>query len=93
MEVTSVKIHRTFNDPEKLIVAVASVLIDNMLAIHNVRVLNNDGKMFIAMPNKKLEDGTFKDVCHPINSEGRELLEDAVISAYTEYCENEEANN
>lgn len=92
MQVTSVMIHRTFDDPESLVLALASIVIDNMLVIHNIRILKNGGKIFVAMPNRKLRDETYKDVCHPINSEGRQLIETAVISAYEEHCKNNENN-
>lgn len=86
MEITSVKIHKVFDNSDRIILAIASILIDNMIAIHDIRLLKNEGKMFIAMPNKKLNDGTFKDLCHPISAEGRKLIENAVISAYVDYC-------
>lgn len=92
MQVTSVRIQKVFNDPEKMLVAVASITIDNMLAIHNVRVLKASDKMFVAMPNQKLGDSTYKDLVHPINSEGRSIIEGAVISAYNDYIQNNNAN-
>lgn len=62
--------------------AIASITIDDCFAIHDVKVIENNGKVFVAMPNKRLKDGTFKDVAHPINIETRKLIEDAVIEAY-----------
>lgn len=88
MQITSVKIQKIFDDPEKMLLAVASVTVDDMLAIHDIRLLKSVDKMFIAMPNKKLGDATYKDVVHPVNSEGRKLFEVAVISAYEEYMAN-----
>ena len=88
MQITSVKIQKVFDDPEKMLLAVVSVTIDDMLAIHDIRLLKSVDKMFIAMPNKKLGDATYKDIVHPVNSEGRKLFEEAVISAYEEYLAN-----
>lgn len=85
MQITSVKIQKTFDEPEKMLLAVASVTVDDMLAIHDIRLLKSLDKMFIAMPNKKIGEATYKDVVHPINSEGRKMFEAAVISAYEEY--------
>ena len=85
MQITSVKIQKTFDEPEKMLLAVASVTVDDMLAIHDIRLLKSVDKMFIAMPNKKIGDATYKDVVHPINAEGRKMFEAAVISAYEEY--------
>lgn len=88
MEITNVKIQKTFDEPEKMLAAIVSVTIDNMLAIHDIRLLKSAEKAFIAMPNKKLGDSTYKDLVHPINAEGRKMLEEAVISAYNSYIEN-----
>ena len=88
MQITSVKIQKVFDDPEKMLLAVASVTVDDMLAIHDIRLLKSADKMFIAMPNKKLGDATYKDVVHPVNAEGRKMFEGAVISAYEEYKAN-----
>lgn len=82
MQVTSVRIQKTFDEPDKMLKAIASITVDNMIAIHDVRLLQSAEKMFIAMPNKKLGDATYKDLVHPINAEGRKILEEAVISAY-----------
>ena len=82
MQVTSVRIQKKFDEPDKMLKAIASITVDNMIAIHDVRLLKSAEKMFIAMPNKKLGDATYKDLVHPINSEGRKILEEAVISAY-----------
>lgn len=87
MQITSVRIQKTFDEPDRMLKAIASVTIDNMLAIHDVRLLKSSEKTFIAMPNKKLGDATYKDLVHPINAEGRKLFEEAVISAYNEYLE------
>ena len=82
MQVTSVRIQKTFDEPDKMLKAIASITVDNIIAIHDVRLLQSAEKMFIAMPNKKLGDATYKDLVHPINVEGRKILEEAVISAY-----------
>lgn len=85
IEVTSVKIHKVIDDPKTALVGIASVVIDDSLLIHNVRVLKIPEKMFVAMPNQKVDDGVYKDIVHPINAEARSIIENAVISAYTDY--------
>ena len=87
MQITNVKIVKTFDDSQKLLKAIASVTIDDSLIIHDIRLLKTDDKMFIAMPNKKLSEGEYKDIIHPINKEGRELFTTAVIAEYEEYIE------
>ena len=64
--------------------AIASITIDDCFAIHDIKVIENEDKVFVAMPNKRLKDGTFKDVAHPINYETRAMIEKAVIEAYNE---------
>lgn len=91
MEVTSVKIQKLITEPRKMLVAVASIIIDGMLVINDVRILKSDEKLFIAMPSRQLEDGLYKDVVHPINREGRKILEEAVLGTYAAYLEDLEA--
>lgn len=80
MNITSIKIKKFATEGKMR--AIASITIDDYFAIHDVKVIENNGKVFVAMPNKRLKDGTFKDVAHPINIETRKLIEDAVIEAY-----------
>ncbi|MBC8595384.1 septation regulator SpoVG [Qingrenia yutianensis] len=80
MNITSIKIKKFATEGKMR--AIASITIDDCFAIHDVKVIENNGKVFVAMPNKRLKDGTFKDVAHPINIETRKLIEDAVIEAY-----------
>ena len=83
MIITDVKIRKTFDEgPMK---AVASVTVDNELALHDVKVIYARDKYFVVMPSRKNPDGTYRDIVHPINSEARERLEKAVIDAYFNY--------
>lgn len=82
MQVTNVRIVKMCEEPDKLLKAIANVTIDNMIAIHDIRLLKTEHKMFIAMPSKQISEGVYKDVIHPINQQGREMLTEAVISAY-----------
>lgn len=80
MEITSIKIKKF--DTESKMKAIASVTFDDCFAVHDIKVIENEDKVFIAMPNKRLKDGTFKDVAHPINFEFRQIMEAKVIEAY-----------
>lgn len=82
MQITNVRIVKMCNEQDGLLKAVANVTIDNMIAIHDIRVIQTNGRMFIAMPNKQINDGTYKDIVHPINQAGRDMITEAVISAY-----------
>jgi stage V sporulation protein G len=62
--------------------ALASIVIDDQFVIHDVRVVNGDKGLFVAMPSRRLPNGEFRDVCHPINSEARQMIQDAVLSQF-----------
>lgn len=69
-------------DTENTVKAIASITFDNCFVVHNIKVLNVEGNMFVAMPSKKLADGTFKDLAHPINKETRAMVEKAILDKY-----------
>jgi stage V sporulation protein G len=62
--------------------AIASIVIDDSFVIHDLRVVNGDKGVFVAMPSRKLPNGEFRDVCHPINAEARERLQEAVLEQF-----------
>ncbi len=86
MQITDIKIRKTFSS-EGPMKAVVSVTFDNELALHDIKVINTKDKYFIVMPSKKNPDGSFRDVVHPINSEFRKRLEDAVLASYFDELE------
>ena len=81
MQITDVKIRKIFDDADPM-KAIASVTFDGQLAVHDIKVIYAKEKYFIVMPSRKNPDGTFRDIVHPINSEFRAELENAVIEAY-----------
>ena len=83
MEITDVKIRRTFESaPLK---AVASVTFDGQFAVHDIKVISTESKLFIVMPSRKNPDGSYRDIAHPINSSFRASLEQKVLSAYESF--------
>ncbi len=86
MEITDIKIKYT-NDGGRMRAAV-SVVFDAAFAVHDIKVIEGQEKLFLAMPSKKLADGTYRDIVHPINREMRELLETSILEVY----HNEQAN-
>ena len=89
MEITDVKIRKLFDEgPMK---AIASVTLDNQLAVHDIKVISAREKLFIVMPSRKNPDDTFRDIVHPINASFRSALEGAVLDAFHEALENAEA--
>ena len=89
MKITDIKIRKTFTDgPMK---AIASVTFDRQLVVHDIKIIYAKEKYFIVMPSRKNPDDTYRDIVHPINSEFRALLEEAVKSAYDSEIEALEA--
>lgn len=75
------EIKRTFKDNGKL-KAVANLIIDEGFIIKNVRLVNGTKGFFVSMPSRKIKDGSYVDICHPIQSNVREQIENSVLEAY-----------
>ena len=87
MEITDIRVRKLFEEgPMK---AVVSVTFDGQLAVHDIKVINARDKYFIVMPSRKNPDDSYRDIVHPINSQFRVTLEQAVIEAYNEALENQ----
>ncbi|MBQ2915190.1 MAG: septation regulator SpoVG [Clostridia bacterium] len=85
MEITNINVRKICsNDKMK---AVCSVTFDDALVIHDIKVIESDSKTFVAMPSRKNKNGQYSDVAHPINSELRTKLEEAIIDEYQKALE------
>ena len=62
--------------------AIASIVLDDAFVIHDLRVVNGDKGLFVAMPSRKLPSGDFRDICHPINTETRNRIQQAVLDQF-----------
>ncbi|MBQ3885814.1 MAG: septation regulator SpoVG [Ruminococcus sp.] len=80
MEITDVKIRKILS--EGRLRAVVSVTIDEMLAVHDIKVVQGDERLFVAMPSRKDENGVFRDIVHPISPSARKLFEQSILEAY-----------
>ncbi len=80
MEITDVRIRRI--DAEGKMKAVVSVTFENEFVVHDIKVIEGDKGLFIAMPSRKTLDGEFRDIAHPINSTTRERIQAAVLEKY-----------
>ena len=80
MEITSVNV-RKFEKEGSQMKGIASVLIDDAFAVHDIRIIEGENGLFIAMPSRKTATG-YRDVAHPINSDVRKQFEDAIFEAY-----------
>ena len=82
MQITDVRVRRVTSQGKMK--AKIDITIDDAFVIHDVKVIETDKGTFIAMPSKKLPNGDYKDVAHPINTETREMLQKAVLDKYNE---------
>ena len=81
MKITSVNV-RKINKESSRMKGIASVLIDNAFAIHDIRIIEGDNGLFIAMPSRKTATGGYRDIAHPMNPEVRTMFEEAIFEAY-----------
>ncbi len=82
MQITDVRIRKI--DGQTRLRAVASITIDDAFAVHELRVIEGKDGLFVAMPSREANDGTFRDLAHPINTETRTQIEKAVLDKYHE---------
>lgn len=80
MEITDIRLRRI--DTSGKMKAVVSVTFDNDFVVHDIKVIESQNGLFIAMPSRKTPDGEFKDIAHPINSATRERIQTAVLDKY-----------
>lgn len=83
MTITETKI-RSINTEGRL-KAIVSITIDGCLAIHDIKVIEGDNRLFVAMPSRKDENGIFRDIVHPIDVKTRDMLEDVILDSYVRY--------
>lgn len=81
MEITSVNIRKVEKEESRM-KGIASILIDDCFAVHDIRIIEGDNGLFVAMPSRKTAVGGFKDIAHPINKEVREMFESKILEAY-----------
>ena len=81
MKITSVNV-RKINKESSRMKGIASVLIDDSFAVHDIRIIEGDNGLFIAMPSRKTATGGYRDIAHPIHPEVRTMFEEAIFEAY-----------
>ncbi len=88
MQITDVRV-RKINSEGKM-KAVVSVTFDNQFVVHDIKVIDGQNGTFIAMPSRRTPDGEFKDIAHPINSETRGMIQDAILEEFERIVAEEE---
>ena len=90
MQITDIRIRGIAK--EGRMKAVVSITIDNEFVVHDIKVIEGDKGMFIAMPSRKAADGEYRDIAHPINSGTRDMIQTIILNKYeTTLLENEAA--
>ena len=80
INITEVKVVKIENNIR--VKGIASITIDDSFVVHDIKILESEKGLFVAMPSRRTPAGEFKDIAHPINSEAREIIQKAVINEY-----------
>ena len=80
MTITDVRIRKIASEGKMK--AIVSVTFDNEFVVHDIKVIEGQNGLFIAMPSRKTPDGEFKDIAHPINTSTREKIQVSILEAY-----------
>ncbi len=81
MEITKIQIRKKEKEGSRL-KAFSSITLDDEFAVHDIRVIEGDSKLFMAMPSRKSGDGPYRDVAHPVNQATRTKFEELILDAY-----------
>ena len=88
MNITDIRVRKVAKDDTKM-KAVVSITIDDVFVVHDIKVIEGEKGLFIAMPSRKSADGEYRDIAHPINSATREMLQTMILKAYDEATDEE----
>lgn len=89
MNITDIRVRKVTKEGKMK--AVVSITIDEEFVVHDIKVIDGDKGLFIAMPSRKTEEGVYRDIAHPISSEARERLQKTILEAYEKAMESEDA--
>ena len=80
MQITDIRIRKV--EKEGKMKAVVSITIDDEFVVHDIKIIEGEKGLFIAMPSRKTADGEYRDIAHPINSQTREVIQNTILEAY-----------
>lgn len=89
MQITDVRVRKLTKEGKMK--AVVSITLDDMFVIHDIKVIEGEKGLFVAMPSKQSGNGEFRDVAHPINAETRELVQRLILQGYEEALKQQES--
>lgn len=91
MQITDVRVRKITK--EGRMKAIVSITLDNEFVVHDIKVIEGEKGLFIAMPSKKAIDGEYRDIAHPINSETRDRIQKVILDAYEKALEEPETED
>ncbi len=80
MQITDVRVRKVSKDGKMK--AVVSITLDNEFVVHDIKVIEGEKGLFIAMPSRKAGDGEYRDIAHPINSDTRDKIQNIILEKY-----------
>ena len=80
MQITDVRVRKI--EKEGKMMAIVSITIDNEFVVHDIKVIEGEKGLFIAMPSRKAADGEYRDIAHPINSGTRDMIQSIILDKY-----------
>ena len=80
MEITEVRVRKI--DKEGRLKGMASVTFDDLFVVHDIKIVDGDHGLFIAMPSRRSKEGGYRDIAHPINPDMRQLLQDLILAEF-----------
>ena len=83
MDITDIKIRKTLTQGR--LRAIVSITLDDTLAVHDIKIVQGDERLFVAMPSRKDESGVFRDIVHPISPSARQEIEEQILDAYSRH--------
>ena len=88
MQITDVRVRKVTKEGK--VRAVVSITIDDVFVVHDIKVIEGEKGLFIAMPSRKASDGEYRDIAHPINSETRDKIQSLILEKYQEVASESE---
>ncbi|MGN0495401.1 MAG: septation regulator SpoVG [Lachnospiraceae bacterium] len=88
MEITDIRLNKVAREGKMK--AIASITLDNEFAVHDIKVIEGEKGLFIAMPSRKAADGDYRDIAHPINQSARDKIQSLILAEYEKLAAEEE---
>lgn len=88
MQITDVRVRKVTKEGKMK--AVVSITLDDEFAVHDIKIIEGEKGLFIAMPSRKTTDGEYRDIAHPINSETRDRIQKIILEKYEEVLDQDE---